>query len=90
MPVAMGKLQFADRLQRVSSSRTQQVTAAVDRLRREGADIIDLGAGEPDAPTPDHIKAAAVTALDQDFTRYTVGAGIGGLRDAIATHYETR
>jgi aspartate aminotransferase len=86
----MGKLQFADRLQMVSSSRTQQVTAAVDRLRREGADIIDLGAGEPDAPTPDHIKAAAVTALDQDFTRYTVGAGIVGLRDAIATHYETR
>ncbi len=81
---------LADRLAVVAPSRTQQVTTIVHRLRGEGADIIDLGAGEPDAPTPDHIKAAAVAALDDNFTRYTVGAGVIALREAIGEHYHAR
>ena len=81
---------LADRLAVVAPSRTQQVTTIVHRLRGEGADIIDLGAGEPDAPTPDHIMAAAVAALDDNFTRYTVGAGVIALREAIGEHYHAR
>ena len=56
-------MQVAKRLDRVSTSQTQQVLATVERLRREGADIIDLGAGEPDFATPEHISAAAVVAI---------------------------
>ena len=81
---------LAARLAGVAPSGTQRITAEVDRLKRAGADIIDLGAGEPDAPTPDHIKAAAVAALADDFTRYTVGAGTIGLREAIAERYAAR
>jgi aspartate aminotransferase len=81
---------FAERLRLVSSSRTQQVTAEVHRLRREGIDIVDLGVGEPETPTPDHVKRAAVDALTADFTRYTLGAGVVSLREAIGRHYADR
>ena len=83
-------IQLAERLGRVSSSQTQQVLAAVQRLRLEGADIIDLGAGEPDFVTPAHVKSAAVAAIDHGFTKYTAGAGIIELREAIASHYAQR
>ncbi|MEE2636738.1 MAG: pyridoxal phosphate-dependent aminotransferase [Acidobacteriota bacterium] len=78
---------LAERLSRVSASQTQQVLAAVQRLRREGIDVIDLGAGEPDFPTPDHVKAAAVAAIDRNFTKYTAGRGVMELREAVAAHY---
>ena len=83
-------MRLADRLDRVGTSQTQQVLVAVQRLRREGAHVIDLGAGEPDFPTPDHIKLAAAAAIQDDFTKYTAGAGIIELREAIARHYADR
>ena len=46
-------MQLADRTTRIASSPTMKVTATVDRLRREGVEVIDFGAGEPDFPTPD-------------------------------------
>jgi aspartate aminotransferase len=64
-----------------------KVTATVDRLRREGVEVIDFGAGEPDFPTPLAVKAAAHDALDHDFTRYTPVAGIAELKRAIAERY---
>lgn len=64
-------------------SPTLAVTAEADRLRRTGADVIDLGAGEPDFPTPKHVKAAAREAIGRNFTRYTVNAGSQELRRAI-------
>jgi aspartate aminotransferase len=64
-----------------------KVTATVDRLRREGIEVIDFGAGEPDFATPDPVKAAAHTALDQNFTRYTPAAGIVELKRAICERY---
>lgn len=64
-----------------------KVTATVDRMRRDGIEVIDFGAGEPDFSTPDPIKAAAHLALDQNFTRYTPAAGIAELKRAVAERY---
>jgi aspartate aminotransferase len=81
--------QLADRTTRISGSPTMKVTATVDRLRREGIEVIDFGAGEPDFPTPEPIKAAAHKALDDDFTKYTPAAGIADLKQAICDRYKT-
>ena len=82
-------MKLADRTTRISGSPTMKVTATVDRLRRSGVDVIDFGAGEPDFPTPDAIKAAAHKALDDNFTRYTPAAGIADLKRAICDRYRT-
>ena len=52
-----------------------KVAADADRLRREGVDVVDFGAGEPDFPTPDNIKKAAIAAIDANFTKYTPTGG---------------
>ena len=65
---------LADRTARIATSPTMKVTATVDRLRREGVEVIDFGAGEPDFSTPRAINAAAHEAIDRDFTRYTATA----------------
>ena len=78
---------LADRTTRISSSPTMKVTATVDRLRREGVEVIDFGAGEPDFGTPTPINAAAHAAIDQDFTKYTPVAGIAELKRAICERY---
>jgi aspartate aminotransferase len=78
---------LAARATRMASSPTQQVTATVDRLRRAGVEVLDFGAGEPDFPTPEPVKAAARQALDQDFTKYTPNSGIADLRRAICDRY---
>lgn len=77
------------RTTRVSASPTQQVTIEADRLLREGIDLVDLGAGEPDFATPVHIKTAGLAAISDDFTKYTPNAGIHELREAICTRYRT-
>jgi aspartate aminotransferase len=64
-----------------------KVTATVERLRREGIDVIDLGAGEPDFATPAPVNAAAHAAIDGDFTKYTPVAGTAELRRAICDRY---
>jgi len=78
---------LSGRMSRVAPSPTLRVTAEADRLRRQGVDIVDLGAGEPDFPTPEHIKDAARHAIDTNFTKYTPSAGIMELRDAICARY---
>ena len=82
-------IRLADRTTRISSSPTMKVTATVDRLRREGVEVIDFGAGEPDFGTPDAINAAAHDAINQDFTKYTPVAGIAELKRAICDRYRT-
>src|SRR5262245_31762145 len=81
----MGRL--AERTSRIAVSPTMKVTATVDRLRREGVDVIDFGAGEPDFATPASIASAAEAAIKDNFTKYTPVAGIGELRRAIADRY---
>ena len=80
-------MKLADRTSRISSSPTMKVTATVDRLRREGVEVLDFGAGEPDFPTPAPVKAAAHDALDNDFTRYTPVGGIADLKRAVCERY---
>jgi len=82
-------MRLADRTTRISGSPTMKVTATVDRLRREGVEVIDFGAGEPDFPTPEHVKAAGREAIDQNFTRYTPAPGIVELKRAICDRYRT-
>ncbi len=74
---------LAGRLREIAPSPTLAVTAEADRLRRAGVDVVDLGAGEPDFPTPKHVKAAAKAAIDRNFTRYTANAGILELKEAV-------
>jgi aspartate aminotransferase len=64
-----------------------KVTATVDRLRREGVEVIDFGTGEPDFGTPGPINAAAHDAIDRNFTKYTPVAGIAELKRAICDRY---
>ena len=78
---------FSDRNRRLSPSGTQAITVAVDQLERQGIDIVDLGAGQPDFKTPDHIKAAGIAAISDNFTKYTPNAGVGELRAAICSRY---
>jgi aspartate aminotransferase len=78
---------LADRTTRICPSPTMAVTATVDRLRREGIEVLDFGAGEPDFPTPDAVKAAAHAALDANFTKYTPAAGVAELKRAVCDRY---
>ena len=78
---------FAQRLAQVSASATLKVAAEAERLRRAGVNIVDFSAGEPDFPTPEHVKAAGKAAIDANFTRYTVAQGIPELREAICARY---
>lgn len=80
---------FAERLAHVTMSGTMKVAAEAERLRRAGFSVVDFSAGEPDFPTPAHIKTAGKAAIDADFTRYTVAPGIPELREAIAERYRT-
>jgi aspartate aminotransferase len=64
-------------------SSTLAVLMEAERLRSEGVDLIDLGAGEPDFPTPRNVKDAAEQAIEDNFTRYTATSGIAPLRKAI-------
>src|SRR5262245_11213975 len=64
-------------------SSTLAVLMEAERLRAAGVDLVDLGAGEPDFPTPRNIKDAAQRAIEENFTRYTATSGIAPLRKAI-------
>ena len=79
---------LADRISTISVSSTMKVAADADKLRREGADVVDFGAGEPDFPTPDNIKRAAIDAIDQNFTKYTNAGGTVELKQAICDRHK--
>ena len=79
---------FAQRLAQVSASATLKVAAEAERLRRAGHNVVDFSAGEPDFPTPEHVKAAGKAAIDANFTRYTASQGVLELRQAICDRYK--
>ncbi len=81
--------EIASRISTISVSSTMKVAAEADRLRREGVDVVDFGAGEPDFPTPDNIKQAAIDALAANFTKYTNAGGTPELRQAICERHKT-
>jgi aspartate aminotransferase len=79
---------LAERISSISVSSTLAVAAEADRLRRQGADVVDLSAGEPDFPTPENIKRAAFDAINQNFTKYTNAGGVIELKQAICDRHK--
>ena len=79
--------EIAERISTISVSSTLKVSADADRLRREGVDVVDFGAGEPDFPTPQNIKEAAMKAIEANFTKYTNAGGTPELREAICERH---
>jgi len=76
-------LRLTERIHRIEPSATMAVVAEADKLRAQGVDVVDFGAGEPHFATPQHIKDAAIAAIQGNFTKYTAVAGTTELRDAI-------
>ena len=94
-PTAVGEASAADtdsfrmasRVAGMTMSKTMAVSALADQLRRAGADVIDLGAGEPDFPTPENIRLAAAVAIETGHTKYTAAAGTPNLKQAICDRF---
>ena len=78
---------FADRIGRIEVSATMAITAAALKLKSEGVNLADFGAGEPHFSTPRHIKDAAIEAIEKNFTRYTNVAGIPEVRKAVVDRH---
>ncbi len=78
---------LTNRIQRIEVSATMAVSAEAEKLRATGVDLVDLGAGEPHFATPQHIKDAAIAAINNNFTKYTAVGGIAELRDAIVRRH---
>jgi aspartate aminotransferase len=76
-------MELSQRIGRISVSSTLAVVQKAAKLKASGISVVDFGAGEPDFPTPDNIKRAAIEALNQNFTKYTATSGIPELKQAI-------
>ena len=87
MSTATATKVFADRIGRIEVSATMAITAAALKLKSEGIDLADFGAGEPHFATPRHIKDAAIEAIEKNFTRYTAVAGTPEVRQAIVDRH---
>ncbi len=80
---------LAERISSISISSTLAVSAEAERLRRQGGDVVDFGAGEPDFPTPDNVKRAAFDAITGNFTKYTNTGGTEELKQAVCWRHQT-
>ena len=78
---------FADRIGRIEVSATMAVAAEAAKLRQQGVNLVDFGAGEPHFNTPRHIKDAAIAAIEANFSRYTVVPGTPDVRKAIVDRH---
>ena len=81
-------MQLTERINRIQISPTAAVIAEADRLKSQGVDIADFGPGEPDFPTPEHIKKAAIRAIEENKSKYTPTGGIMPLREAICAWHK--
>jgi aspartate aminotransferase len=81
------KTEIAERISLISVSSTMKVAADAEKLRAQGVDVVDFGAGEPDFPTPDNVKQAAVRAIEQNFTKYTGAGGTAELKQAVCERH---
>ena len=79
-------MRISDRISSLAASATLALNAKVQSLRQEGVDIVDFGAGQPDFPTPDAVKRAAIAAIEANKTRYTAASGLPEARAAVAHH----
>jgi len=78
---------LSKRARQIEPSGTQAMTQRIRDLKRQGKNVLAFSSGEPDFPTPDNIKRAAVAALDANFTRYTAMHGVQELRQAICDRH---
>ena len=81
-------IKLSERVQRVKPSPTLAISALAQQLKAEGRDVINLGVGEPDFHTPDHIKAAGIDAINNNKTGYTAVDGIPELKKAIINKFK--
>ena len=81
-------MNLSTRVQAIKPSPTLAVTARAAKLKAEGKDIIGLGAGEPDFDTPQHIKDAAIAAINKGFTKYTAVGGTPSLKSAVIAKFK--
>ena len=81
-------MDLASRVSELTPSLTLSIDSKAKALRAEGVDVYSFGAGEPDFDTPEHIKAAAIEALNAGFTKYTPSSGTPELRAAISEKFK--
>src|SRR3989442_2970926 len=82
------KYRISQRAASLAPSLTLAVDSNAKQMKAEGQDVVGFGAGEPDCDTPQHIKDAAIKALNEGFTKFTAAAGIPELRQAIADKHK--
>jgi aspartate aminotransferase len=87
-PAIAGQILLAQRVLGAKPSATKEMTRLANQLRREGRDVIALSQGEPDFPTPEHIREAAKSAIDRNQSRYTDVAGTLELREAVVRKFQ--
>ena len=87
MTTAIATKVLSDRINRIEVSATMAITAEALKLKAQGIDLADFGAGEPHFSTPQHIKDAAIQAIQQNVTRYTAVAGTPEVRKAIVDRH---
>jgi aspartate aminotransferase len=81
-------MKTAKRAQGIADSATLAITSKTKKMAKEGIDVVNLAAGEPDFDTPVHIKEAAVKAINEGFTKYTPSSGMPELRDAVSRKFK--
>lgn len=81
-------MDIAEKIKKIKPSITLAVTAKANEMKKQGLDVIGFGAGEPDFDTPDNIKAAAKTAIDKGFTKYTPSGGTLEIKKAVQAKFK--
>lgn len=80
-------MKYSARIEKIEESKTIAVSTEANRLAAAGEDVVSFGAGEPDFPTPDFIKKAAVEAMDKGYTGYTSASGLPELKEAVVNKF---
>jgi len=83
------RMNISDRLKQLKPSATLAVNAKALELKAQGKEIVSLAVGEPDFPTPEHVREACKKAIDDGFTRYAAVPGLPDLREAVAAYFNT-
>lgn len=81
------EIQLSNRVQRIKTSATLAMATKAAALKKQGINVIDLSTGEPDFDTPEHIKQAAISAINNGFTKYTAIGGVLELREVIVRKF---
>ena len=80
-------MNYSTRVAKIEESKTIAVSAAANKLIAAGKDVVNFGAGEPDFPTPDFIKEAAVEAMEKGYTGYTAASGLPELKESVVKRF---